>query len=53
MTPFFELAPPIREENDMVVKRLPGAILERELDDVLPSAGHIASQATLLLRIQE
>jgi hypothetical protein len=51
-----KLSPPLGEEYDLVVERLPRAGLETELDDVdggLPRAGNIAAQSHLLLDVEE
>lgn len=51
-----KLAPPLGEDDDLVVERLPRAGLKTELNDVdggLPRAGDIAGQPHLLLDIEE
>jgi hypothetical protein len=51
-----KLPPPLGEEDDLVVERLPRCGLETELNNVdgsLPRAGDIASKPHLLLDVEE
>jgi hypothetical protein len=51
-----ELAPPLGEDDDLVVEHLPGGILEAELDDVdggLPGVGHVPGQPAELLHARD